>query len=147
MLPFLYQILWQGDINADFSRKSKYVELVKEALEELNVKSVWNDFPIDFTFCSPTELSFSTIDHYLVSENLESGIKDAGVIHLGDNVSGHSPIYLKLNIGQLPANQEQERTFSPKQNWKKATNDDKANFKSGFHYVVMNGDQLWFTKY
>ena len=26
------EILWQGDINTDFSRKSKYVEVVKEAL-------------------------------------------------------------------------------------------------------------------
>ena len=70
------QVLWQGDINTDintdFRRKSKYVEVVKEALEDLNVKSVWNEFPIDFTFCSPTELSFSTIDHSLVRDNLQA---------------------------------------------------------------------------
>ena len=123
------EVLWQGDINADFIRRSKYVEIVTDALEEINVVSVWNNFPIDFTYCSPTEASFSTIDHSLVSEGLESSIRDAGVIHLGDNVSGHSPIYLKLNIGSLPEHKEHERRFSPKQNWQKATLEDKLRFK------------------
>ena len=132
------EVLWQGDINTDFLRKSKYVDVVKEALEEINVKSVWNEFPIDFTYCSPTEVSFSTIDHSLVSENLESSVKDAGVIHLGDNVSGHSSIYLKLNIGSLPDNQKQTRSFSSKQNWQKATVEDKINFKAAVSERLLN---------
>ena len=93
------QILWQGDINTEFNRQSKFVEVVKEALTSFNLKSAWNNFPVDFTFCSPSDTSFSTIDHFLISEELETFVKDAGVIHLGDNVSGHSPIYLKYKKG------------------------------------------------
>ena len=69
---------WQGDINTDFNRKSKYVDIVREALDDLDVKSVWNKFPVDFTFCSPTDTFFSTIDHFLASQSLEDIIKDAG---------------------------------------------------------------------
>ena len=131
---------WQGDINTDFNRKSKYVDIVREALDDLDVKSVWNKFPVDFTFCSPTDTFFSTIDHFLASQSLEDIIKDAGVIHLGDNVSGHSPIYLKLNNGSLPAHQEQARVFSAKQNWKKATNDDNnVNCSDITHRVNIDG--------
>ena len=132
------EVLWQGDLNADFLRNSKYVQVVKEAIEEINVKSVWNKYPVDFTYCSPTEVSFSTIDHSLVTETLDSSIKDAGVIHLGDNVSGHSPIYLKLNIGSLPCNTEQARSFSSKQNWQKATHEDKINFKAAVSESLSN---------
>ena len=48
---------------------------------------------------------------------------------MGDNVSGHSPIYIKLNIGTIPVNETSPRTFLPKQNWKKVTDDDKSNFE------------------
>ena len=68
-------ILWQGDINTEFKRHSKYVEVVQEALEDLSLKSLWTAFAVDFTFCSPTDTFFSTIDHSLVSESLENSIK------------------------------------------------------------------------
>ena len=74
----------------------------------------------------------------MVTESLERSIKDAGVIHLGDNVSGHSPIYLKLNIGSLPCNTEQARDFSPKQNWQKAADEDKLNFKAAVSESLSN---------
>ena len=131
-------ILWQGDINSDFSRQSKFVEVVKDALTSLDLKSLWTKFPVDFTFCSPSDTSFSTLDHFLISEDLENIVSDAGVIHLGDNVSGHSPIYLKLNIGSLPEHQAQARQYSAKQNWRKATNEDKGKFKASVSNNLAN---------
>ena len=122
-------IIWQGDLNTDFSRTSSFVQIVKDAVEDLNLESIWNRYPVDFTFTSPTELTFSTINHYLVNEALKDSNHDAGVIHLGDNVSGHNPIYLALDVGHITPSNEQTRIFSPRQNWIKATGDDKFKFR------------------
>ena len=125
-------------INTDFCRNSKYVDIVREEFDGFDIKSAWEKFDIDFTYCSPTDTAFSKIDHFILSQELLESVKDAGVIHLGDNVSGHSPIYLKLNTGSLPCYQEQERIYSPKQNWKKATDDDKMMFKTAVTESVTN---------
>ena len=100
---------------------------VQDALTSLDLSSSWNSFPVDFTFCSPSDTAFSTIDHFLYSEDLEELVSEAGVIHLGDNVPGHSPIYLKLNTETLPEQIVQLRQYSAKQNWRKATTSVSEN--------------------
>ena len=70
-------ILFDGDINSDFCRNTKYVEIVREAFEDLDLKSIWNKFSVDFTYCSPTDTAFSTIDHFMVSHELEKSVMDA----------------------------------------------------------------------
>ena len=37
---------------------------------------------------------------------------------------------MKLNTGSLQLHQDQERIYSPKQNWQKATDGDKLSFKN-----------------
>ena len=124
------QIIFQGDLNIDLNRNTKFVEFVRDALYDLDLKSIWTTFPIDFTFCSPTEATFSTIDHFAISEGLENFVNDAGVLHLGDNVSGHSPIYMKLNLGAMPLHAVKPMQYCPRQNWNKATLEDKDDFKN-----------------
>ena len=46
--------------------------------------------------------STSTLDHFICNEGLLPYIIDAGVLHLGDNLSRHSPIMLRLNTGNIP---------------------------------------------
>ena len=124
------QMIFQGDLNTDLNRNTKYVEFVRDALYDLDLKSIWTTFPIDFTFCSPTEATFSTIDHFAINEGLENFVNDAGVLHLGDNVSGHSPIYMKLNLGAMPLHLMKPMQYCPRQNWNKATLEDKDDFKN-----------------
>ena len=107
-------------------------------MNDLDLISTWTDHPIDFTYCSPTDTSFSIIDHFFLKDDFKECINDAGVIHLGDNASGHSPIYLKINVGPLHSNHVQQRKFCPRQNWVKATYEDKINFKNSVSEYLAN---------
>ena len=69
--------------------------------------------------------STSILDNFLVNERLLDLIEDAGVIHLGDNLSRHSPIMIKLKIGAIPL--KPDRREEPKARrpaWYKATTED-----------------------
>ena len=58
---------------------------------------------VDYTYLDATKdpVVFSTIDHIAVSEYMSSCLNDAGVIHDGANLSNHSPIYAKFNVGAM----------------------------------------------
>ena len=80
----------------------KVVEIVKNFCQEHNLETAWNNFQIDYTFSSPGDTSFSVIDHFLYNQQFSSNVINAGVIHRGDNFSGHSPIFLELNLAVNP---------------------------------------------
>ena len=123
------QALLLGDLNADFSRNTRFVRTVKTFCQTNNLETAWNSFPIDYSYSSPSDTSFSTLDHFLVTAELSTFITDAGVIHRGDNISGHSPIYLELSVLCLPKKTFPEALKLPKQNWKEATQEDKIQYK------------------
>ena len=81
-----------GDLNLDLSRGSGYVASLSDFLIRIGLTSVWEKFPIDFTHIHTDLKSFSTLDHFYVSQQLLDLVVDAGPVHLGDNPSGHSPI-------------------------------------------------------
>ena len=65
----------------------------------------------------------------MVNERLLNIIEDAGVLHLGDNLSRNSPILLKLNMGDIPVKQEQKEQLKPRRpDWYKATHEDIAEY-------------------
>ena len=56
-------------------------------------------------------------------------IEDAGALHLGDNLSRHSPIIIKVNIGNIPAKQAQTQAkVQRKPAWYKAEPDDISQY-------------------
>ena len=91
-----------GDINFDDSRYTGHALAVNTFLEDERLCSSWDLFPINFTFSSGQ--SHSTIDHFFIPNTLQDFILEAGVIHDSENLSGHSPIYIKidLDIGLQP---------------------------------------------
>ena len=75
--------------------------MMKIFYEKVGLLSVWDKFPIDYTYIHTDLKSTSTLDHFLVNERLLDLVVDAGVLHFGDNLSRHSPIIMKLNVGRL----------------------------------------------
>ena len=132
------QALLLGDLNADFSRNTRFVRTVKTFCQTNNLETAWNSFPIDYSYSSPSDTSFSTLDHFLVTAELSTFITDAGVIHRGDNISGHSPIYLELSVLCLPKKTFPEALKLPKQNWKEATQEDKIQYKVDLDTALRN---------
>ena len=90
---------------------------------------MWEKFPIDFTHLHTDSKSCSTIDHFFVNRRLLELIEDAGPLHLGDNLSRHSPIMMKLNIDQVKVKTQQPAPFRPRRPaWYKATSEQKDDY-------------------
>ena len=88
-------VIWVGDINADFARATNHTETVQEALDELNLFTMWDEHEVDFTCMSEVNevTKVSKLDHFFVSQNIKDTVEDAGVIHHPDNKSDHCPIF------------------------------------------------------
>ena len=96
-------IVWTGDINAEFSRRTEFTKCIESFIEENNFKRAWSQFPIDFTHVQDIngKSYTSTLDHFLWSENIAEKVTDAGVLHLLDNLSDHCPVYCRIPITDL----------------------------------------------
>ena len=88
-------IIIGGDLNWDMRRQSGFSQCMKDFTSRLGLLSVWDKFKVDFTHIHTDLTLTSTLDHFLVNQRLLDLIQDAGPIHLGDNLSRHSPIMLK----------------------------------------------------
>ena len=125
-------VIWAGDINCDFIRKTGHVNMIDNFITEMALIKSWENFPIDFTRCQENENAtfFSTLDHFFWNENLSSSIVDAGVLHSPDNGSDHSPIYCVLKSQNVQNDQEIPVCSVEKPSWRKATQEEKKSFKS-----------------
>ena len=85
-----------------------------EFLERIGLFSVWEKFQIDFTHIHTDSRSTSIIDHFFVNERLLNLVTDAGPVHLGDNLSRHSPIMMKIQIEGLTASKIQQGVLAPR---------------------------------
>ena len=117
-----------GDFNCDFSRNSRFVNIVSDFMTEYNFKSVWTSFDCDFTYCQASTrnnqvtYSYSTIDHFFLNEHFIDQCENAAVLHLGENLSNHDAIFLKLNSEKLKIiKSDQKSPYQSKPNWLKAS--------------------------
>ena len=118
-----------GDFNWDDSRDSGHSFLMRECVQRIGLKSVWDRFPVSYTHIHTDMKATSVLDHFLINERLLEYVEDAGVMHLGDNLSRHSPIMLKLRVGDIPARQLRAENPRPRHPaWYKATEDHMADY-------------------
>ena len=133
-----------GDLNSDFSRNTRFVNIVRDFMLEYNFVTVWSSYPADFTFSQNqvrngnNVLSFSCIDHFLTRANDVNIVNNAQVLHLGDNISDHEPIYLSLDITNVQCNVNCETVHNkpPGPAWFKATDVDKQNYRRDLQYML-----------
>ena len=99
-------LIWGGDINADFLRRSGHVRAVQQFLDRLGLLRAWDRFEIDFTHTHENndQTYVSTVDHFFWPDTLSDVVLEAGVIHSVDNPSDHSPIYCVLDNFRLKEN-------------------------------------------
>ena len=123
-------VLWNGDLNYDKSRTSAFARNIRRFLQRLGLTSAWDHYPVDYTHVHTDFKSTSTLDHFILNTRLVDAIVDCGVMHLGDNPSRHSPIMIKLNLGNIPVREEKRGVRAKKPAWYKADQHDKDNFTS-----------------
>ena len=131
-----HSVLIAGDMNCHFARNSKFTSLVRNHFEDLNLHILWensnsNIQAVDFThqFVSKNNCSISTIDHFVSNQQVLHATTEAGVLHHAENTSNHSPIFVKIDVGQLKVDVE-ECTPSPRTSWTKATDEAKTKYKT-----------------
>ena len=100
--------------------------------------SVWQDHPVDFTHVYTDGVSTSTIDHFLGSRKLRREVVDCGPVHSGDNLSRHSPIFLRLRLGDVCSRQAAAQP-PPRRSpaWEKATGEEIHNYTAALHNKLL----------
>ena len=115
-----------GDFNYDMKRNTGFATTVKDFATRIGVKSIWEKFPVDFTHLHTDMKSTSTLDHFFLNQSLLDQVVDAGPVHLGDNLSRHSPIMLKVLLPSISARSRQPCPSKPRSPaWYKASQEQK----------------------
>ena len=103
-----------GDWNYDARRNSGFARSMAAFLDKVGLVSVWEKFPIDFTYMHTDHKSTSVLDNFYVNEALLQYVTAAGPLHLGDNPSSHSPILISLQVGDIPQRAPEEEVRLPR---------------------------------
>ena len=144
-----HKIIFAGDLNLDLSRNTRFVNIMREFFLNCNFVSVWSAFNVDFTFCNHyttrngnNVLTTSVIDHFVVQPNILNDVSEAQVIHSGDNLSNHDPIFLKIKINSVPTFSSSENSDAdihiPKPVWHKASDAHINNYRSDLKSKLCN---------
>ena len=143
-----HNIIFAGDLNLDLSRNTRFVNIMREFFLNCNLISVWSSFNVDFTFSNHQTrngrniLSTSCIDHFIIQPIILSQISHAQVIHLGDNLSNHDPIFLSIKIDSGPTVSstviDDANIFIPKPLWRKASDVHVNNYRHDLKSKLCN---------
>ena len=72
----------------------------------------------------------TSLDHFICNERLIPLVRGCGPLHLGDNLSRHSPIMVRLDLGSLPTRCKAD-TFRPRRPaWYKASETQIFRYKA-----------------
>ena len=133
-------ILLLGDLNCDFSRNTRFVQTVRNFVEEKSCKVFWNHpdgnriSNIAYTYSNTVNnlTHSSIIDHFIGNERIFNAVTEANVICSPDNFSGHLPIYCKFNVNDLNLQVEPNQS-KIKPSWNKASEEDRQLFKNSLN--------------
>ena len=123
-------VLWNGDLNWDPSRNTGFSASVNSFVENLGLVPLWKHYSVDYTHMHTDFISTSVLDHFLVTESLLPLVEECRVLHRGDNLSRHSPILLKLRVGQLTMKKKVIPWRPKKPAWHKAKEDTVERYKT-----------------
>ena len=123
-------MIWNGDMNWDLSRSSGFSKVMKNFVSEVGLVSLWSAYPVDHTHVHTDYSSTSVLDHFFVSERLLMLVEECRVLHRGDNMSRHSPILLKLRVGDIPTKKTVTSFVPGKPAWHKATEEIVGEYKA-----------------
>ena len=128
-----FKITVLGDFNADLNRNTHFVNIVKDFMITNNLASLWDSFQCDFTFSQQqvrngrSNVYYSSLDHFFVNNNFAQVTDNAEVLHFGENLSNHSPIFVNCHCDNLSAHIIDEGTETSIPVSKPAWNKAKPN--------------------
>ena len=140
-----------GDLNADFSRNTVFVDLVKTFLDNNNLVPIWEKFACDYTYSFSKVQNgidrsyFSVIDHFCISSDLLNNCIEASPIYSPDNTSNHEIICLKIKCDETfekndSVNNANNISKPSKPLWKHATEQQVNCFVNHLQHLLQNID-------
>ena len=129
-----------GDLNSHFSRQTRFTTIIEEFFSDINFFIYWENtdgapghviHPVDFTHqqFNNRQRSISIIDHFVSNATLFNSVKEAGVVHYGENPSNHSPIYARFQFGDIDISKE-KAIRNKRVNWVKSSKNAKSNYSA-----------------
>ena len=95
-------IIIGGDWNTDLQRcHSNSTIALNDMCTEQDLTCVSSVYDIDFTYVSDVNGTYSTIDHFIVSNSLNTGVNNYCIVNNIDNMSDHLPLCM---YSHLPVN-------------------------------------------
>ncbi len=64
-----------------------------------------------------------------MTNNIYNICNDGGIIHVVDNLSNHSTVYMNINMDNIPHVSNIHNVFNPRTAWYKASENDIAKYK------------------
>jgi hypothetical protein len=138
-------IIIGGDLNTDLSRlQSPHTGALKlfSSNESLKFGLTHECSRVNYTYESKVTGDRSTLDHFLVTENLYQYITNYQSIHAGDNLSDHSVLSMSLDI-PITHYMEETKNLSGKVSWQKASNHDICNYQETLDSLLSSIDVPW----
>ena len=135
------QVIWTGDINADFRRNTRFVNIVDEFVSTNGLEKSWDKLPVDFTHTTEREgvTYTSIIDHFFWNDEFGSCVTDAGVIHLPENMSDHCPIYCKYRLVTTMKKTQNKRPVNRLlPSWNMASEEQRDDFSNDVAAALEN---------
>ena len=80
-----------GDMNYSPARNSLHCTIVKQVLEDKGLSSVWDTFPVDFTYTGSDQ--HIVLGHVVVPNHFLEEAVQGGVVHNLNNTSDHEPVF------------------------------------------------------
>ena len=117
-----------GDFNFDARRTSGFATVMKAFISRIGIVSIWDKYQVDYTHTHTDQRSHSVLDHFFVNQELLDKIVDAGPVHLGDNLSRHSTIMMKMELDQRvisSRNKQGSKIMQRRPAWYKASKEEK----------------------
>ena len=135
-----------GDFNCDFSRNTRFVDTVHTFVTDHDLVTIWDKFACDFTYAhhvpnNERQYTFSTIDHIMVKQDLIDKCVEGCPLHLGENLSKHEILYLKLELDSQIDTHDQitsNKTRNDKPNWDKASKEQIEGLLATFNESLNN---------
>ena len=117
-----------GDINCDLSRNVPQTHALNTFIEQENLFMCLKHNVANVPYTYSNGNSFSTLDHFIVTPNLEQSIVNYESIFLANNFSDHFPVLLQLNI-DIDYHTMDKISRSPNVAWHKCNNENIEQYK------------------
>jgi hypothetical protein len=121
-----------GDLNTDLTRLNSWHTAALQQLlidENMSLLSHLACYDVDYTYESRVHSTRSTLDHFMVTEQLTSSVQRVQAHHSALNASDHSVLQLVVAHASIHRTQQRPRQRHPHPLWHKATDANITDYR------------------